>query len=65
MKHLLLKMCYKNSMEKVILGITMVNKLNCDSHIRKMCKKSSQKLNARSRISTFLNKDKKGSFLIP
>ena len=50
---------YKSSKEEVILGITIDNKLNFDSHIRKMCKKSGQKLNALSRITTFLKKDKK------
>ena len=30
--------CYKNSKEEVILRITIDNKLNFDSHIRKMCK---------------------------
>ena len=49
--------CYKNSKEEVILRITIDNKLNFDSHIRKMCKNSGQKLNALSRISLFLNKD--------
>ena len=43
--------CYKNSREEVILGITIDNKLNFDGHIRKICKKSRQKLNALSRIS--------------
>ena len=51
--------CYKSSKEEVILGITIDNKLSFDSHIRKMCKKSGQKLNALSRITTFLNKDQK------
>ena len=51
--------CYENSKEEVILRITIDNKLNFDSHIRKMCKNSGQKLNALSRISTFLNKDQK------
>ena len=51
--------CYKCSKEEVIFGITIDNKLNFDSHIRKVCKKSCQKLNALSRITTFLNKDKK------
>ena len=46
--------CYKRSKEEVILGITIDNKLSFDSHIRKMCKKSGQKLNALSRITTFL-----------
>ena len=51
--------CYKNSKEEVILGITIDNKLNFDSHIRKMCKKSGKKLKALPRISNFLNKDQK------
>ena len=51
--------CYKSSKEEVILGITIDNKLSFDSHIRKMCKKSGQQLNALSRITTFLNKDQK------
>ena len=38
------------------------NKLSFDSHIRKMCQKPYQKLNAMTRISTFLNKDKKDHF---
>ena len=50
--------CY-NSKEEVILGKTIDNKLNFDIHIGKICKLSGQKLNALSRISTFLNKDKK------
>ena len=51
--------CYKSSKEEVILGITIDNKLSFDSHIRKMCKTSGQKLNALSRITTFLNRDQK------
>ena len=57
--------CYKNSKEKFILEITIDKKLNFDSHIRKMCKKSGQKLIGLSKVSTFLNKDKKGSYLMP
>ena len=45
--------CYKNSKEEVILGITINNKLNFDSHIRKMCKKSGQKLNASQEYQHF------------
>ena len=60
MKHLLLKMyVIKAARKKLLLGITIDNKLSFDSHIRKMCKKSGQKLNALSRITTFLNKDQK------
>ena len=51
--------CYKSSKEEAILGITTDNKLNFDSHIKKDVKKSGQKLNALSRITTFLNKDQK------
>ena len=51
--------CYKSSKEEVILGITIDKKLSFDSHIRKMCKTSGQKLNALSRITTFLNRDQK------
>ena len=36
---------YENSKEEVILGITINNKKKFDSHDRKMCKKSGQKLN--------------------
>ena len=55
--------CYKNNTEEIILGITIENKLNFDSHIRNMCKNSDQKLNALSRILLFLNKDQKRSIL--
>ena len=41
-------MCYKNSKERVVLGITIDNKLNFDSYITNMCKKSVQKSNALS-----------------
>ena len=52
MKHLILNIY-------VILGMTIDNKLNFNGHVRKICKKSGQKLNAFLRILTFLNKDKK------
>ena len=32
-------LCYKNSKDEVILGITIDNKLNFGSHTRNMCKK--------------------------
>ena len=51
--------CYKNSKEEVILEITIDNKLNFDSHIRNMCKKSGQKSNDLSRTSTILIKNKR------
>ena len=58
MKHLLLKMyVIKTARKKLFWGITIDNKLNFDSHIRKICTKSSQNLNALSIITAFLNKD--------
>ena len=38
--------CYKKNREEVIYGMTIGKKLNSDSYIRKVCKKSDQKLNA-------------------
>ena len=37
--------CYKSSNEEVILGITIDNKLDFHSHMRKMCQKPGQKKN--------------------
>ena len=50
--------CLENSKE-VILGITIDNKLTFDSHIKSMCRKAGQKLSALSRISPYLETDKK------
>ena len=52
-------MCLENSKEEVILGITIDNKLIFDSHIKSMCRKAGQKLSALSRISPYLETDKK------
>ena len=52
-------MCLENSKEEVILGITIDNKLTFDSHIKSMCRKAGQKLSAVSRISPYLETDKK------
>ena len=35
--------CYKNSKEKVMLGVITDNKLTFDCHIKKNCKKDGQK----------------------
>ena len=40
----------KTARKKLLWGITIDSKSNFDSHIRKLCKKSGQKLNAVSRI---------------
>ena len=44
------------------MGISIGKKINFDGHIRKTCEKRGQKINALPRISTLLNKHKKGSF---
>ena len=50
----------KNSSEEKILGITIDNKLKFKSHVKKLCKKASQKIWALSRITNYLNdSDKK------
>ena len=41
----------KNSKEVAILGLTIDNKLSLDNHIKKICKKASQKICALSRMS--------------
>ena len=51
--------CLENSKEEVILGITIDSKLTFDSHIKTMCRKAGQKLSALSRISPYLETDKK------
>ena len=51
--------CLENSKEKVILGITIDNKLTFDSHIKSICRKAGQKLSALSRILPYLERDKK------
>ena len=51
--------CLENSKEEVILGIAIDNKLIFDSHIKSMCRKVGQKLSALSRISPYLETNKK------
>ena len=52
-------LCLENSKEEVILGITIDNKLTFDSYIKSICRKAGQKLSALSRISPYLETDKK------
>ena len=48
-----------NSEHKKLLGITFDNELKFDEHVNSLCKKASQKLHALSRVSHFMNKDKR------
>ena len=52
-------MCLENSKEEEILGITIDSKLTFDSHIKSICQKTGQKLSALSRISPYLEANKK------
>ena len=50
---------FKNSREETILGVIIDNKLFFNSHINRMCKKAGQKLSALSRISAFIDLNKR------
>ena len=49
----------ENSKEQKIIGVIIDNKLNFKSHINELCKKSSQKIAALSRLSSYLHNSKK------
>ena len=53
----------ENSKEKVLLDVTIDNKLTFDSHIKNICRKASQKLCALLRITNYLNSSQKSLFL--
>ena len=44
----------KNSKEEVVLGLTIDNKLLFDNHVKKICRKASQK-HALSKLSNYLD----------
>ena len=44
-----------NSEKEKILGVYFDNKLNFEYHLRKLCKRASQKLNALARVSMFMS----------
>ena len=49
----------KNSDKEVILGLTIDNKLSFDNHVKKICRKASQKTCALSRILNYLESNQK------
>ena len=55
------KVCLENSKE-VILGITIDNKLTFKSHIKSIFLKAGQKMSALSKISPFLEKNKRETY---
>ena len=48
----------KNSKEEKILGVIIDNKLRFKSHVKNLCKKTSQKIWALSRLIIYLNDSK-------
>ena len=58
--------CIYNSTDEKILGVYFDNKLNFNTHLKKLCNKASQKLHALARVSTLELQTKKkyhGCFL--
>ena len=51
--------CLENKKKEVILGITIDNKLSFESHRKSNCRKPGQKMRGLSRISPYLEIDKK------
>ena len=49
--------------EQVLLGITIDSNLNFENHIRNICKKASQKLNALARIAPYMNIQKRRTII--
>ena len=52
----------ENSKEPKILGVLTDNKLNFERHISELCKKTSQKIAALSRLSSYLSNWEKTKF---
>ena len=48
---------------KIVLGVTIDNKLTFDSHIKNICRKAGQKLGALLRITNYLISSQKSLFL--
>ena len=48
-----------NSKEETILGLAIENKLSFDNHVKKICRKVSQKTCALSKISNYLDSKQK------
>ena len=52
------KKTQKSRIEK-LLGVTIDNKLSFTKHVRKICDKASQRLNALARLSSFMSLEKR------
>ena len=49
----------ESSSSQKLLGVTIDNKLSFDDHITTLCRKTSQKLHALSRVASYMSFDKK------
>ena len=49
----------QNSKSEKLLGVTIDNKLSFTEHVHKICDKASQKLNALTRLSSFMSLEKR------
>ena len=49
----------ESSKQQNLLGVIIDNKLTFDQHLNKLCNKVSQKLNALTRISNYIQPDQK------
>ena len=52
-----------NSLSEKLLGVTIDNSLKFDIHVTNLCKKASQKLNALSRISSYMGISKRKNLM--
>ena len=51
----------ESSSSEKLLGVTIDNKLSFDDHITTLCRKTSQKLHALSRVASYMSFDKKNN----
>ena len=49
----------QNRKSEKLLGVTIDNKLSFTEHVHKICDKASQKLNALTRLSSFMSLEKR------
>ena len=56
------KSAIESSNSEKLLGVTIDRKLSFDDYITNLCRKTSQKLHALSRVASYTSFDKKGLF---
>ena len=53
----------KSDYEQVLLGITIDSNFTLENHIKSICKKASQKLNALARNAPYMNIQMRGTIM--